>query len=67
MCIYGIFKDSILGFIVSKLRKLPNLKNIQAIVNMPPPKDPQDPSIEWDGIILQKNYQKPCCYYGTYH
>ncbi len=53
MCIYGIFKDSILGFIVSKLRKLPNLKNIQAIVNMPPPKDPQDPSIECDGIILQ--------------
>jgi hypothetical protein len=30
-----------LGFIVSKEGKLPNPKKIQAIVNMPPPKNPQ--------------------------
>jgi hypothetical protein len=29
------------GFIVSKERKLPNPKKIQAIVNMPPFKNPQ--------------------------
>jgi hypothetical protein len=31
----------ILGFIVSKEGKLPNPKKIQAIVNMPPPKNPK--------------------------
>jgi hypothetical protein len=31
----------ILGFIVSKEGKLLNLEKIQAIVNMPPPKNPQ--------------------------
>jgi hypothetical protein len=31
----------ILGFIVSKKGKLLDLKKIQAIVNMPPPKNPQ--------------------------
>jgi hypothetical protein len=31
----------ILGFIVSKERKLLDLKKIQAIINMPPPKNPQ--------------------------
>jgi hypothetical protein len=30
----------ILGFIVSKEGKLPYLKKIKAIVNMPPPKNP---------------------------
>jgi hypothetical protein len=30
----------ILGFIVSKEGKLPNSKKIQAIINMPPPKNP---------------------------
>jgi hypothetical protein len=32
----------ILGVIVSKERELPNPKKIQAIVNMPPPKTPQE-------------------------
>jgi hypothetical protein len=36
-----VFSGMILGFIVSKERKLPNPKKIQAIVNMPPPKNPQ--------------------------
>jgi len=40
MCIHDIFKDDI-GFIVSKEWKLPNPKKIQIIVNMPPPKNPQ--------------------------
>jgi primosomal protein N' len=40
MCIYG-FLGIILGFIISKKRKLPNLNKIKAIVNMPPPKNPQ--------------------------
>jgi len=31
----------ILGFIVSKERKLLDAKKIQAIINMPPPKNPQ--------------------------
>jgi primosomal protein N' len=31
----------ILGFIVSKEGKLPNLKKIHAIINMPPPRNPQ--------------------------
>jgi hypothetical protein len=30
-----------LGFIVSKEGKLPNLKKIHAIINMPPPRNPQ--------------------------
>jgi hypothetical protein len=36
-----VFLRMILGFIVSKERKLPKLKIIQEIVNMPPPKNPQ--------------------------
>jgi len=36
-----VFLGMILGFIVSKEGKLPNPKKIQAIVNMPPPKNPQ--------------------------
>jgi hypothetical protein len=34
------FLGIILGFIVSKEGKLLDLKKIQAIVNMPPPKNP---------------------------
>jgi hypothetical protein len=30
----------ILGFIISKEGKLPDPKKIQAIINMPPPKNP---------------------------
>jgi hypothetical protein len=40
-CAFKVFSWMILGFIISKERKLPNLKKIQAIVNMPPPKNPQ--------------------------
>jgi hypothetical protein len=36
-----VFLGMILGFIVSKEGKLPDAKKIQAIVNMPPPKNPQ--------------------------
>jgi hypothetical protein len=36
-----VFSRIILGFIVFEERKLPYLKKIQAIVNMPPPKNPQ--------------------------
>jgi hypothetical protein len=35
------FLEMILGFIASKERKLLNPKKIQAILNMPPPKNPQ--------------------------
>jgi hypothetical protein len=35
-----VFLGMILGFIVSKKRKLLNPKKIQTIVNIPPPKDP---------------------------
>jgi hypothetical protein len=35
-----VFSGMILGFIVSKKGKVPYLKKIQAIVNMPPLKNP---------------------------
>jgi hypothetical protein len=35
-----VFLGMILGFIISKEGKLLDPKNIQAIVNMPPPKNP---------------------------
>jgi hypothetical protein len=37
---FMVFLKMILGFIVSKERKPPYPKKIQAIVNMPPPKNP---------------------------
>jgi hypothetical protein len=40
-CAFMVFSRMILGFIVSKERKLPYPKKIQSIVNMPPPKNPQ--------------------------
>jgi hypothetical protein len=36
-----VFLRMILGFIISKEGKLSNPKKIQAILNMPPPKNPQ--------------------------
>ncbi len=41
-CAFMVFLGMILGFIISKEGKLPNLKKIQAIVNMPPPKNRQN-------------------------
>jgi hypothetical protein len=35
-----VFSGMILGYIVSKEGKLLNPKKIQAIINMPPPKNP---------------------------
>ncbi len=40
-CAFMVFSRMILGFIISKQGKLLDLKKIQAIVNMPPPKSPQ--------------------------
>ncbi len=40
-CAFMVFSRMIFDFIISKERKLPNLKKVQAIVNMPPPKNPQ--------------------------
>ncbi len=40
-CAFMVFSRRILGFIVSKERKLLDPKKIQAIVNMPPLKNPQ--------------------------
>jgi hypothetical protein len=40
-CAFMVLSKMILGFIVSKQRKLPDPKKIQAIVNMPPPKNSQ--------------------------
>ncbi len=39
-CAFMVFSRMILGFIISKQGKLLDLKKIQAIVNMPPPKSP---------------------------
>jgi hypothetical protein len=40
-CAFMVFSRMILGFIVSKEGKLLDPKKIHAIVNMPPPKNPQ--------------------------
>jgi hypothetical protein len=40
-CAFIVFSKMILGFIVSKEGKLPNLKKIQAIANMSLLKNPQ--------------------------
>jgi hypothetical protein len=40
-CAFMVFSRMILGFIISNEKKLPNPKKIQATVNMPPPKNPQ--------------------------
>jgi hypothetical protein len=40
-CAFLVFSGMILGCIVSKKKKLLYLKKIQAIINMPPPKNPQ--------------------------
>jgi hypothetical protein len=39
-CVFMVISGMILGFIISKKRKLPYPNKIQAIVNMPPPKNP---------------------------
>jgi hypothetical protein len=39
-CAFMVFLRMILGFIIFKEGKVPDPKNIQAIVNMPPPKNP---------------------------
>jgi hypothetical protein len=39
-CAFMVFSGMILGFIVSKVGKLLDPKKIQAIVNMPPPRNP---------------------------
>jgi hypothetical protein len=58
MCIHDIFRDDI-GFIISKEGKLLNPKKIQVIVNMPPPKNPQQfrYSIGWHSFtnVLSKH------------
>jgi hypothetical protein len=38
---FMVFSGMILGFIISKKGKLPDLKKMQAIINMPPPNNPQ--------------------------
>jgi len=48
-CAVMVFSDMILGFIISKEGKLRDPKKIQAIVNMPPPKNPQQIQI-FNGI-----------------
>jgi hypothetical protein len=40
-CAFMVFLGMILGFIISKERKLMDPKKIQAIINMPPPKNLQ--------------------------
>jgi hypothetical protein len=49
-CVFVVCFGTILGFIVSKERKTPNPKEIEALVNMPIPKTPQD--IQWNGKNL---------------
>jgi hypothetical protein len=39
-CAFMVFSGLILGFTISKEGKMPNLKKVQAIVNMPIPINP---------------------------
>jgi len=39
-CAFMVFSGLILGFTISKEGKMPNLKKVQAIVNMPIPTNP---------------------------
>jgi len=39
-CAFMVFSRMIMGFIISKYGKLLDPKKIQAIINMPPPKNP---------------------------
>ncbi len=41
-CMILVYSWAILGYMVSKARKLPDLKKILIIVNMPTPKTPKD-------------------------
>jgi hypothetical protein len=68
MCIYGIFRDD-LRFIVSKEGKLPTPKKIQARVNMPPPKNPQQIQVFNGMAQFYKSFIKKIITinYGTYH
>jgi hypothetical protein len=52
MCLYDICRAN-LGFIVSKEGKIPNLKKVQAIVNMPVPTNPHrfEFSMVWFNFI----------------
>jgi len=48
-CAFMVFSRMILGFIISKEGKLPYPKKIQVIINMRPPKNPQQIQI-FNGI-----------------
>jgi hypothetical protein len=50
-CVFTVFSKMILGFILSKEGKLPYLKKIHAIINMPPTKNPQHIQI-FNGMAL---------------
>ncbi len=50
-CEFMIFLEMILGFIISKEGKLLDPKKIQAIVNIPPPKNPQQIQV-FNGMAL---------------
>jgi hypothetical protein len=50
-CAFTVFLGMILGFIVSKEGKLPYLKKIHAIENMPPTKNPQQIQV-FNGMAL---------------
>jgi hypothetical protein len=66
-CAFMVF-SMILGFIISKEGKLLDSKKIQAIINMPPPKNPQQIQIFNGMAQFYKCFIKKLCYdYGTYH
>jgi hypothetical protein len=66
-CAFMVFLGMILDFIVSRKRKLPNPKKIQAIVNMPPPKNPQQIQVFNGMAQFYKCFINVFCYYGAYH
>jgi hypothetical protein len=62
-----VFSGMILGFIISKEGKLLDSKKIQAIINLPPPKNPQQIQVFIGMAQFYKCFIKNICYYyGTY-
>jgi hypothetical protein len=64
-CAFMVFLRTILGFIISKKGKVMDPKKVQALLNMPVPTTPSDPSFQWDGIVLQLFCKKCYLYYVT--
>jgi hypothetical protein len=65
-CMFLVYSGVILGYVVFKVGKLPNLKTISIIKNMFTPKTSKDISFQWDGQILSMSHKKLCLQYSPH-